>query len=226
MRVSLIQRAYECIRRFSSKPEERGEYSAGYWQAQIRQEVLRMISPDSGSVLEVGCGEGLFLAQVSSTYEKMLVLGVDNWKDILLKAQSRILEKHLGKVNLFQADASLLPFKDCYFDTVICVNVIFNLKSNEVVNGVLKEMSRVCKNSGRIIFDFRNAWNPLLYLKYKLAPYYDPTVRDLPLRTYRLEQIRSFLNKVGLKITRQKHIGSMIKSLAPIIIIEAKKNDE
>lgn len=223
MRLSSIQRIYECIRRFSSNPEERGEYSAGHWQAQIRQEVLRMVHSDSESVLEVGCGEGLFLAQVASTYEKMQVFGVDNWKDILLKAERRIQEKHIGRVKLFQADAASLPFEDCYFDTVVCVNVIFNLKSNEVVNGVLKEMSRVCKNSGRIIFDFRNAWNPLVYLKYKLAPYYDPTVKNLPLKTFRLEQIRSFLNKAGLKITRQEHIGSMIKSLAPIIIIEAKK---
>ncbi len=225
MRLPLIERLYGCIRRFSSKPEERGEYSAGYWQAQIRQAVLRMIPPDSGSVLEVGCGEGMFLAQVSSTYEKMRVFGVDNWKDILLKAERRIQEKHLGRVNLFQADAASLPFEECYFDTVVCVNVIFNLKSNEAVNGVLKEMSRVCKNSGRIIFDFRNAWNPLLYLKYKLAPYYDSTIKNLPLKTYRLEQIRSFLNKAGLKITKKKYIGSMIKSLAPIIIIEAGKND-
>lgn len=226
MKLSLIQRVYECIRRLFSKPEERGEYSAGHWQAQIRQEVLRMIAPDSGSVLEVGCGEGLFLAQVAGFYDKIPVFGVDNWKDILLKAERRLHEKHLGRVKLLQADASALPFEENHFDTVVCVNVIFNLKSDEVVNSVLKEMSRVCKNSGRIIFDFRNAGNPFVYLKYKFAPYYDPTVKNLPLRTFRLEQIRLFLDKSGLKITRLEHIGSMLKSFAPIIIVEARKNDQ
>ena len=62
---------------------------------------------------------------------------------------------------------------------------------------------RICKPEGAIIFDIRNSLNPLLFIKYKLAKYYDETVRtrNLPLQTYRLKKVRDLLKKDGFEIT-------------------------
>jgi ubiquinone/menaquinone biosynthesis C-methylase UbiE len=87
----------------------------------------------------------------------------------------------------------------------------------------LKEMKRVCKKSGRIIFDFRNSLNPLLKAKYKLARYYDPTVKNLPLNTYSPGQIEKILKDLNLKIVSRKFIGLPFKRLAPVIIMVTQR---
>lgn len=219
----MIKKIYCWLHRITSKLKERGEYSAGYWQNLVRKMASELFNIDWKRVLEVGCGEGLFLTEVASTNKNTHFYGVDNWEYILEKAQDRIDEKDIGNVELFRADAVALPFKDSYFDGIFCTNLVYNLASIDVVKKTLNEMARVCKSGGKIIFDFRNTANPILYFKYKLAPIYDETVKKLPLKTYREEEIQLLLDEAGLKISRKFYMGSPIKNIAPIIILEAIK---
>lgn len=219
----MLYRIYYWFHRVSAKPEERGEYSAGVWQDRVRIESLKLCRDSKGRFLEIGCGEGLFLAKLASVNKDNQVYGVDNRQDLLQRAVKKIKEKDIKNAKLFQADATLLPFKDSYFDLIVCINVIFNLQSLDIVKKVLKEMVRVCKSGGRIIFDFRNSTNPFIYFKYKLAPYYDRTINDLPLKTYSLKDIYHLLDKINLKVTKQISVGFPIKRIAPIIILETKR---
>ncbi len=216
----MFTRIYYWLHRLVSKPQERGEYSSGVWQDKIRTAALKLCVAAPTRILEVGCGEGLFLAQVSEANSKIGLWGVDNSLDRISQAKIRLAEKN---AYLSVGDATSLSFEDKYFDVVVCVNVFFNMPSIEVVKKTLAQMKRVVRDDGRLIFDFRNSQNPLLALKYKLAPFYDPTVRSLPLKTYSLGQVREILKELGLEIVSQNYFGVSCKSWAPIILVEAKK---
>ncbi len=219
----MLKKIYYWFHKLTSKPEERDEYSSGYWQDKVRKKTLLLCRGVKGRILEVGCGEGLFLTQLAKQDPVLEIWGVDNNPALLNKAETRIRESDFINTKLLIQEATNLSFEEAYFDTIICINVFFNLDSVDMVREVLNQMKRVCKKSGRIIFDIRNSTNFLLALKYKFARYYDETVKNLPLNTYNLRQIESILNGLNLKVVNKKFVGFPIKIFAPIIIIEAKK---
>jgi ubiquinone/menaquinone biosynthesis C-methylase UbiE len=208
---------YRWFLRLTSAPGEKGEYSGGYLQGRIRKEALGLCSHAKGRLLEVGCGEGLFLAQITGQNRDLEAWGVDN-DDARLKAAA----VRLRNVNLSRLDAAKLSFEDGYFDTVICVNVLFNMRSIDEVRIALKEMKRVCKKGGSVIFDFRNSLNPLMPMKYLLAGYYDDTLKGLPLKTYSPKEIGSVLKELGMIAARKRFIGFNSRFLAAAIVVEAK----
>lgn len=219
----MINKIYYWFHRLTSKTEQRGQYSAGRWQEKVRQEALSLCRGTKGRVLDVGCGEGLFLIRLKAQNPGLEIWGIDNNIARIEEAKRKSREKNLQDINLNAGNSTNLAFKDEYFDAVVCINVFFNLRSFALVKQTLEEMKRVCKKSGRIIFDFRNRNNPLLLFKYSLARFYDSTVKDLPLKTYSPGQIHSLLKDLGLEAIEEKFIGSPLKSLAAIIVLEVRR---
>jgi ubiquinone/menaquinone biosynthesis C-methylase UbiE len=172
----------------------------------------------------VGCGEGLFIAQLARENPDLEIWGVDNNRDRIAEVDARIKRQALRNVRALFGQASRLDLQDVSFDEVVCVNVFINMPSFEMVKQALAEMGRVCKKGGTIIFEFRNALNPLLKIKYGLARYYDETVKDLPLATYHPKEIEKVLEDMGFEISGRRHIGFPSGILAPVIVIEAKKS--
>lgn len=220
---SLVGRIYSKFIWLVSRPQERGIHSAGYWMGKVRQKTVALCANDAGNLLEVGCGDGLFLTELASTNKKAHLFGIDNLPERLAVAEERLKQQGITRVQLYLGDATHMPFPETQFKTIVCINLLINLPTLDVVRAFMKEMMRVSVPGGRIIFDIRNAANPLLYWKYRLARWYDPTVRDLPLRTYRLEEISQLLVQLDLKITGKTAIGFSWVCLAPVILIEAEK---
>lgn len=184
----------------------------------MRALVLELCRRNGGNFLETGCGEGLFLARLVQINKDVQVYGADISKDMLEKAGCRLKDQG-SRIHLVESDISRLPFNDDFFDTVVCLNVLLNFESFEKVSGVFKEISRVLKPGGRFICDLRNRWNPFIYLKYKLAHYYDNTLGNMPLKAYYLSEVVKDLKRLGFKIDKTTSLGF----LAPVIIIEAQK---
>ena len=220
-----IKRFYYWLHKRSYGPEERDEPSGGVWHRRVRREVINLCRMQSGRLLEVGCGEGLFIANLAAVNAQLEICGVDNNTDKLQKAKKWCEDNGLKKVKFLYTDALNLPAEDGWFDCVVCINTFFNVESINTVNRILGQIARVCKNKGRIVFDFRNSLNPFLRLKYKLAPHYDPTVKEynLPLNTYSPKDIDDILKRLNLTVLNRKYIGFPLKFLAPIVIIEAEK---
>ncbi len=76
-----------------------------------------------GSVLDVGCGTGLFFKRLS--HGATCIVGIDISKSLLAKANQRA--KKLTNVNLIQADADHMPFKNDAFNAVFAFTVLQNM---------------------------------------------------------------------------------------------------
>jgi ubiquinone/menaquinone biosynthesis C-methylase UbiE len=96
-----------------------------------------------GLVLDMGCGTGLFFNHISS--KAKTVIGVDISKSSMLLAVERA--KILRNVNVVQADADHLPFKNDVFDEIFAFTLLQNLpKPSET----LTELCRTARTGAAI----------------------------------------------------------------------------
>lgn len=219
----MIQKFYKWFHAAISQPEEAGEYSAGYWQDKVRRAALGACIDKSGKLLEVGCGEGLFLKRLGMAKPGIQIWGIDRRDYRLKKAEVKLSENGLCAIKLEHGDALSLPFAGSFFDTVVCVNVFFNMASIDIIKMALREMGRVCAIGGSLIFDYRNGLNWLLRLKYNFAHYYDPSVKDEPFTTCRPDEIEPFLKEMGFEIKHRFSVCFPRGKFTPIILLEAVK---
>jgi phosphatidylethanolamine/phosphatidyl-N-methylethanolamine N-methyltransferase len=108
--------------------------------------IQRMNIQADERVLEVGVGTGINLALYP---RDCAITGIDFSSSMLEKARERTARKELQNIRLLQMDAADLKFTDNSFDIVYAPYLI------SVVPDPLKvarEMRRVCRPGGRIIF--------------------------------------------------------------------------
>jgi len=100
--------------------------------------------PRHDLVLDVGCGTGLFFSHIAA--EAQTVVGVDISRLLLLQAKERA--RDFRNVDLIQADADHLPFKDESFSFVFAFTVLQNLpKPLET----LLEFKRIAERDAQIV---------------------------------------------------------------------------
>lgn len=96
-------------------------------------------------VLDVGCGTGETSVYLAKTYG-CKVTAVDLHPMMIAHAKNRIIENGVD-VELIQANAEELPFKDQTFDKVITESVTVFTK----INKTIAEYKRVLKPGGKLI---------------------------------------------------------------------------
>lgn len=117
-------------------------YDDRYEDIQRRKfEVIEKELSDAKSILDVGCGTGLFMEEFSSFAD--FVVGVDLSVTMLREAKSRG-----GNSLLISADADNLPFKRCTFDVTVSLTLLQNMPRPL---RTLREMVRVTTRGGKII---------------------------------------------------------------------------
>lgn len=98
-------------------------------------------------VLDVGCGTGKYAAYLAS--KGCEVIGVDVSKNAV-----ELARKYHPKQRFEVAFAELLPFKNESFDAVYCFDVLEHVNDPVVA---LKEMRRVLKKDGTLLFEYETA---------------------------------------------------------------------
>ena len=126
-------------------------------QAGRLQALQQMAISPGDRILEVGVGTGINLALYPRDCS---ITGIDLSDSMLEKAHERVARKAMRNVRLTQMDASRLLFEDDSFDIVYAPYLI-SVVPDPVQ--VAREMRRVCRPGGRIIFlnHFRSP-NPVL----------------------------------------------------------------
>ena len=114
-------------------------------------------------VLDLGCGTGQYLIQLSSM--DFECFGADISEEMLKITQEKFIFHQIKDVTLINSDCYQLPIEDNYFDLIICIGVLEYL-DNETQ--ALLEIMRTMKPGGFAIVTFPN----LFKLRNLLNPYY------------------------------------------------------
>ncbi|MFQ5952628.1 MAG: class I SAM-dependent methyltransferase [Candidatus Omnitrophota bacterium] len=113
-------------------------------------------------VLEIGSGTGMFTEFFREA--GLDVHGIDISLDLVKKAKAKTGEA--GKVNLVTADVDHLPYRSDSFDAAVGICVLHHLD----VESALKEIKRVVKKDGIIVFSEPNMMNPQLMIQKNIKP--------------------------------------------------------
>jgi phosphatidylethanolamine/phosphatidyl-N-methylethanolamine N-methyltransferase len=108
--------------------------------------IQRMALKPGDEILEVGVGTGIGLPLYP---RHCAVTAVDLSEKMLARARSRVAAYHLHSIGLIQMDATELKFPDNSFDVVYAPYFISCVPDPIAVT---REMRRVCRPGGRLVF--------------------------------------------------------------------------
>jgi malonyl-CoA O-methyltransferase len=96
------------------------------------------------TVLDVGCGSGLFFSHAAK--KAKVLVAVDVSRKLLLKAKEQA--QAFGNAFVLQADADHLPFREAFFDAVFAFTLLQNMpEPSETLN----QLKLVVKLGGRVV---------------------------------------------------------------------------
>lgn len=119
--------------------------------------ILAALEPlPRGRLLEVGCGQGPYVAW-AARHGFPAVVGVDLSPLILLEAQKRVRgESDPERVHLVAADAAALPFRRGVFDVILCTQVIEHVPDEAAA---LDDMRRLATQDAWLVLSTDNRAN-------------------------------------------------------------------
>ena len=185
---------------------------------QKKQDTIEIISVsgESMKVLDVGGGMGrLSLALAGSVQGKVVMADISrDMLKLVLKDSNGV-----NNVDLINADAHQLPFKDKFFDCIAGLDLLCHLKEP---HKALREFHRVLSDKGILILDSTNSnplWtifypryvgkNPLRWLRtikfHGVLPGWETIVKHYTKSTF-----FSFLHDAGFKVIREIDYGPVI----------------
>lgn len=104
-----------------------------------------------GTLLDFGCGSGENSIFLSECGYKVFSLDAADQALKVVKKKNQRLENKL-KIILF-SDSKKLPFKNNFFDYIVCLSVISLLGSKKNIKKLIKEFRRVLKPGGKLVID-------------------------------------------------------------------------
>ena len=111
-------------------------------------------------VLEVGCGTGEFTRRVAPVGARLVALDLSS--DLLARARA----KAEAVAQFVRGDAQALPFADGTFDVVYGCSILHHLD----VDVALREIRRVLRPGGRLVFSEPNLVNPQVFVMFNCGP--------------------------------------------------------
>jgi ubiquinone/menaquinone biosynthesis C-methylase UbiE len=120
-------------------------------------------SIDKGSVLDVGCGPGIYaplVRQLGHNY-----IGIDISPKMIEVARKRFASCADFEI----CDALHLPFKECSFDAVLCLGMFEYISPGEE-ESYLRELRRVVKPEGVIVLSYLNVKSPYWFWLTNVFP--------------------------------------------------------
>jgi ubiquinone/menaquinone biosynthesis C-methylase UbiE len=136
-----------------------------FWSAKTRKAISLMGPMEGKTVLDIGCGDGQLLGQISDVVE--LAIGID----IL---RQNFPSDRLKNTHFVVADASCLPFKHGCFDTVVSTDVLEHLTPGDAEQ-TAREVHRVLNNDGSFVLTTPRGGSGLLRL-CAFAPFIVPEI--------------------------------------------------
>lgn len=125
------------------------KYIPGRWNP-VAELIVKHYGLKSGDkVLDVGCGKGFQILELSKACPGLIVRGLDISDYALEQAHPKI------RSFLDLGSASKLPYEDKEFDLVLSINTLHNLHNREL-ELALRELTRVSKYQYLCVESYRN----------------------------------------------------------------------
>jgi len=141
-----------------------GYYYDGRWIKTAKIIIKKYKLKSNSKILDIGCAKGFLMHDILKVSKnKIKVYGVD----ISAYAKSKAMTNVKNKITI--CNCKKLPFEDNYFDFVISINTIHNLKKNECIQA-LEEIQRVTKKNALVQVDaYRNKNEKKIFLDWMLT---------------------------------------------------------
>jgi SAM-dependent methyltransferase len=101
----------------------------------------------SGTVVDVGCGNGAYLAELARRGFAGRLLGIDLAAGMLAAARSRLAEVE-NSAALVNADATTLPLRDGVADLALAPHMLYHVPDPAQA---VRELRRVTRSGGRVV---------------------------------------------------------------------------
>lgn len=138
-------------------------------------------------VLEIGCGTGLFSRKVHGL-SGAKITATDISEELLSLARREFPEGDFRR-----ADAMKMPFSDGEFDVVFGSSILHHLDFEKT----LREILRVLKSGGRMVFAEPNMLNPQIFIQ-KNVPFIKKALGDSPDETAIIRwKFKRFMEDIG-----------------------------
>lgn len=161
------------------------------------QELIFMLPAGAASLLDVGCGNGLFvneLNEASPDIRPHRLHAVD---------RSATALKHVEVENC-RCDISNLPFRDNEFEIVTCLEVVEHLPL-DIYTAALSELTRVAARWIMISVPFEQNLKESLCECPSCATRFNPNYH---LRSFDMAKLRNLLQEKGFIATTTRFLGS------------------
>jgi sporadic carbohydrate cluster protein (TIGR04323 family) len=126
------------------------QYIEGYHSALAKKLIKDYSLSNNSKVLDLGCGKGFLLYEIKKILTNIEIIGIDVSKYAKSKAKKEISECIIiGDIK------KKLNYKNNYFDLVISINTLHNLKLKYLIK-CLKEIERIGRKKFICVESYRN----------------------------------------------------------------------
>ncbi|HTG44097.1 MAG TPA: class I SAM-dependent methyltransferase [Verrucomicrobiae bacterium] len=189
------------------------EGAAGHLRWQRRVQMLRSHLQPEMDVLELGCGTGLFTAELAKTGAR--ITAVDISPELLEVAR---LQCQSANVRFVIQNAYALDYADASFDSVLGSSVLHHLELDQA----LTEAYRVLRPGGHFRFTEPNMLNPQIAIQ-KNIPAVKRRLGDSPDETAFFRwSLQRRLGRIGFRQIKVKPFDFLHPKLPPRLIPAAQ----
>lgn len=164
-----------------------------YWHSKRFKEVLSLVKPVEGPILDLGCHGGTFTQKVLSKTGSQEIYGVD-----ISPSAIELIKKKIPGGHFQVASAEELPFKNNFFSAVFCLEVLEHVDNP---GKALEELSRVLKKGGYALLLVPTD-NKLFRWVWFLWTMYYPVWRHAHVQSYSGNLLEKLVKLSGLKIEK------------------------
>lgn len=161
--------------------------------------------------LDVACGDNDLVIKISQKHEFDLAVGNDlSWSQLQDLRNSIDIETFKNSKSLVifsNHDAKKLPFKDQYFDVLLCKNVLHHMDNLENLKSLVNEMNRVSKKV--IIVEVMNPKDEGNWGRFRHRWVYDKLLKEV-------EAGDNFLSREAFNEISQLNNGSILPEMRTI----------
>ena len=181
-----------------------------YWHLRRFNEILKIVIPVKGPMLDIGCHAGTFTNKIITKIGTDKIYGLD-----ISTSAISLIRKRVPKGNFQVGNAERLPYNNSFFHAVFCLEMLEHV-DNPIQ--ILKEIKRVLYKKGYCIILIPTE-NPLFKIIWFLWTLFHPVWRHAHVQSFKNNILEDILIKLNMKIIHRK---SFILGMLKIIVIKKR----